>query len=597
MKRILLAAAVLFAVLSCTSETITVVEKATCMNNAYGRDAVSLNGRWNALIDIYDRGEKMDFPLELKPEGKSDFVEYSFDGAMQLDVPGDWNSQAPELEYYEGTVWYARHFNVENIPGTRRFLYFAGVSNRCKVFLNGELVACHEGAFLPFQAEVTGKLRDGDNFLAVKVDNIRREDAIPAMDFDWWNYGGITRDVMLITTPQVYVNDWFISLDKENNQRINVYAELSDSLSAELEVSIPELGLSKKVLTDGGGRTSFNFEAQEIRCWSPSDPKLYAVTICCGGDRVCDNIGFRSIRAEGTSILLNGETFFAKSVSFHEEMPPRAGRACTDEDAEYLLGQAKELGVNMVRLAHYPQNEHIVRLAEKMGIVLWEEIPLWQKIKFSDAGTLGKARSMYREMLLRDRNRCAICFWGLANETRPSEARNAFLKTLLDDAISLDRTRLFTLADDIANYNPDTETVELEDPFIENVDVVAINKYLGWYAHWPCAPEDMKWNVAPGKPLIISEFGGEALYGRRGEADVASSWSEDYQAALYRDNLKAFSNIENLAGISPWVLFDFRSPRRFLPGLQDGWNRKGLISDKGERKQSWQIIHDYYSGK
>lgn len=567
------------------------------MCNVCGRNTVSLNGEWSAIIDQFDRGEKFHMEKNRKPVGNTDFYEYSFDGAMRLKVPGDWNYQKPELKYYEGTVWYGRHIDASPEKGTRQFLYFAGVSTRCKVFLNGVQIAEHEGAFLPFQAEVTNTLRNGDNFLAVMVNNRRTEDSIPALDFDWWNYGGITRDVMLVKTPEVFISDYFISLDRRDSRTINASISLSKAVASEVSIEIPELKIKHTVRTDDNGEASISIATRKLSLWSPESPKLYDVTLRCGGNSITDRIGFRTLSVDGTKILLNGKPFFGKSVSLHEELPQRAGRACTKEDAEYLLGEVKKIGANMVRLAHYPQNEHIVRLAEEMGIVLWEEIPLWQKIKFSDEGTLKLAMKMYSDMLYRDRNRCAVCFWGLANETQPSADRNAFLTKLHNLAKGLDTTRLYTIADNVAAYDPSTGKMEMNDPMADVVDVVAINKYLGWYAKWEKAPADLEWNVATDKPLIISEFGGESLYGRRGDADKVSSWSEDYQAKLYRDNLTTFANIKNLAGISPWLLFDFCSPRRMHPEFQSGWNRKGLISEKGEYKQAWYIIHDYYTSR
>ena len=201
---------------------------------------------------------------------------------------------------------------------------------------------------------------------------------------------------------------------------------------------------------------------------------------------------------------------------------------------------------------------------------------------------------MYREMIGRDRNRCAVCFWGIANETRPSADRNAFLEEVLDVAESMDDTRLFTIADDVARWDEESGQFEMDDPFIDKVDVVAVNRYMGWYAPWPKAPAECRWNVAPGKPLIISEFGGEAMYGVHGNADKAWSWSEDYQEQMIRYNLEMFDRIENLAGISPWVLFDFRSPTRLHPVNQEGWNRKGLLSDQGMKKKAWYVMFDYY---
>jgi beta-glucuronidase len=308
-------------------------------------------------------------------------------------------------------------------------------------------------------------------------------------------------------------------------------------------------------------------------------------------------IGFRNVFVKGTDIYLNDKPIFLKSVSFHEEIPQREGRAFSEADAAMLLSEAKALGCNMIRLAHYPQNEYTVRMAEKMGFLLWEEIPIWQGINFDNVATKAKAGNMIKEMVQRDKNRCALAFWGVANETQPSTARNEFLKYLIASCHEIDTTRLITAAFDLVRFNKEKGVFEMNDSFIKELDVVAVNKYMGWYHPWPVSPEKAIWNVAPGQPLLITEFGGEALYGLSGDEEVASSWSEEYQAKLYRDNIKMFANIPNLRGVSPWVLFDFRSPFRFHPTNQDGWNRKGLVSDQGLRKKAWYIMKDYYNNK
>ena len=564
------------------------------MTNVYGRDYQFLNGKWNAIVDLYDQGEKMKVYENRTPQTGEEFYEYSFEGGLRLNVPGDWNSQTPELKYYEGTVWYARHFDADPQPGQRQFLYFGAVSYRCKVYLNGEQITEHEGGFTPFEVELTGKLRSGDNFLVVQVNNRRTQDAIPALAYDWWNYGGITRDVMLVTTPEQYVRDYFVRLDGNDAGSVKVSLALARPQSADVRIDIPELKVSQTVRTDEDGRAEFGIKVKGLELWEPGDAKLYDVTFSCGDDSVSDRIGFRYLETEGTGILVNGKRTFMRSISFHEEIPQRKGRAFSQADAQMLLSEAEALGVNMIRLAHYPQNEYIVRLAEQMGIILWQEIPIWQGIDFEDKGTESKALGMLEEMIFRDRNRCAVCFWGVANETKPSDARNAFLLSLLKKGRSMDDTRLYVAAFDLVYFNEETRHFEMDDPFTENLDVVAVNKYMGWYHPWPVPPSEAVWNVVPDKPLIISEFGGEALYGQHGDRNMASSWSEEYQARLYEDNIEMFRHIPNLAGVSPWILFDFRSPYRFHPTNQEDWNRKGLVSDQGYRKAAWYIMRDYY---
>ena len=568
------------------------------MTNVYGRDIRSLNGKWNAIIDLYDQGRGMKVYRNQSPKGATDFYEYSFKGGLRLNVPGDWNSQMPELKYYEGTVWYARHFDAKRLVDKRQFLYFGAVSYRCRVYLNGTEIGSHEGGFTPFQIEVTDLLNEGDNFIVVEVNNRRTKDAIPAMSFDWWNYGGVTRDVLLVTTPQTYLEDYFIQLDKESPNQIIAKVHLSDKKPGEkITIAIPELKTSIDMQTDAEGKAEGKFNVKKLQRWSPENPKLYEVIISSAGDCVKEQIGFRNITVKGTDIYLNGKPAFMCSISFHEEIPQRMGRAFSEADAAMLLDEAKALGVNMIRLAHYPQNEYTVRLAEKMGFILWQEIPIWQGIDFIDNNTRKKAQRMLTEMIKRDQNRCAVGYWGIANETQPSKERNEFLTSLLETGKKLDTTRLYVAAIDLVRFNREKKCFVMEDSFTSQLDVVAVNKFMGWYHPWPIEPENAAWKVIPDKPLIISEFGGEALYGQSGDENVASSWSEEYQARLYRDNIRMFDNIPNLRGVSPWILFDFRSPFRFHPTNQDGWNRKGLISDQGMRKKAWYLMKDYYKTK
>ena len=574
---------------------VTGVRAQDLIANVYGREMQSLNGKWDAVVDLYDQGRKNKIYLNRKPEGKTDFYEYAFENGLRLDVPSDWNSQTPELKYYEGTVWYARRFDAPRQDGRRLFLHFGAVSYRCRVYLNGEEIGSHEGGFTPFQIEVTGRLKPADNFLAVEVNNTRTPDAIPAMAFDWWNYGGITRDVSLVSVPEAFVEDYFIRLDKDSADRISADVRLSGApAGTSVLVEIPELKVRETASADERGAAALSFRVKNLKRWSPEDPKLYRVIVSAGRDRVEEMIGFRNVRVVGEDIYLNGAPVFLKSVSFHEEIPQRMGRAFSESDAVMLLSEARALGCNMIRLAHYPQNEYIVRLAEKMGFMLWEEIPVWQGIDFANDATRQKAGRMIREMVGRDRNRCALTFWGVANETQPSESRNEFLRYLISCCRELDDTRLIVAAFDLVRFDRDRQLFVMDDPFIEALDVVAVNKYMGWYHPWPVTPDRAVWDVARGKPLIISEFGGEALYGQHGAADTASSWSEEYQEALYRDNLRMFEYIPNLRGVSPWILFDFRSPFRFHPTNQEGWNRKGLVSDRGYRKKAWYLMKAYY---
>lgn len=573
---------------------LLIVLAISLLPNPYGREHTSLDGEWKAIVDQYDVGMRRPLFLDRTPQGKTEFIEASWESARTLQVPGDWNHQDPELNRYEGTVWYARHFDFSPAPGRRHILHFEGVSMRARVWLNGKKVTEHEGSFTPFEADVTDVLREGDNFLALEVNNSRSADAIPAMSFDWWNYGGITREVMLFSVPEKHIKDYFVRLVAGTRDRIAIDATVTEP-GQKLIVSIPDLKLKASFDSDSEGRVHGEIRARKLRLWAPLKPVLYPVTISYGEDSITEEIGFREISVSGTKILVNGEETFLKSISFHEEIPMEKRRATSEADARLLVDAALELGCNAIRLAHYPQSQRIVRYAESKGLLIWEEIPIWQGIDFGNADTYAKAQVYLEEMIARDKNRCAIGFWSISNETRPSGDRDAFLSRLLEHGRSLDSSRLFASAFDNAYYAEEADRFIMKDSIAGKLDVIGVNKYMGWYAPWPKPAKDILWSVFTDKPLVISEFGGEALSGRTGNADIASSWSEDYQAALYRDNLAMFGNIPNLAGVSPWVLFDFLSPYRQHPVYQNWFNRKGLLSDKGVKKRAWYVMHDFYS--
>ncbi|MFR9565821.1 MAG: sugar-binding domain-containing protein, partial [Rikenellaceae bacterium] len=176
----------------------------TAMQNVMGREKQSLNGKWAVITDIMKLGDRQKWGDPKPAVDNLTLKELYYDGGMTLDVPGDWNSQRLEFFYYEAPMWYKKSFYFTPDDTKRNFLHFAGVSSKAEVYLNGKLLGKHSGGFTPFQFEVSDVLREGENVVVVRVDNIRTTDGIPALDFDWWNYGGITHDVDLISTPKTF---------------------------------------------------------------------------------------------------------------------------------------------------------------------------------------------------------------------------------------------------------------------------------------------------------------------------------------------------------------------------------------------------------
>ena len=566
--------------------------------NPDGRNTTSLDGQWQAIVDPYESGfydyrykpSANGFFKDAKPKSKSDLIEYDFDRSRSLKVPGDWNTQADQLFFYEGTIWYKKSFNYERRPNTRLFVYFGAANYLADVYLNGEKIGQHEGGFTPFNFEITNLVKDTGNFLIVKVDNKRRRDAVPTLMTDWWNYGGLTRHVKLIETPTTFVHDYFIQLQKGSRDRVRGWVRLSgDKLKQRITIRIPEAGISKSFTTDASGSAAIDFKA-DLKLWSPENPKLYEVTIEAETDQVRDQIGFRSVETRGTDILLNGRPIFLRGVCIHEEAPLRGGRAYSREDALTLLGWAKELGANFVRLAHYPHNELMIREADRLGIMVWSEIPVYWTILWENPATLENARNQLSEMIGRDKNRAAVVIWSVANETPLGDARLAFLKNLISHARSLDSTRLMSAA--MERHYTDATTQMIDDPLGEYLDVLGCNEYVGWYDGLPEKADRLEWKSKYQKPLVMSEFGGDALYGHHG--DPLTRWTEEYQENLYQHQLNMLKKIPFLRGTAPWILTDFRSPRRPLPGIQDYWNRKGLISDRGEKKKAFYVMQQWY---
>ncbi|WP_025743510.1 glycoside hydrolase family 2 protein [Aquimarina pacifica] len=581
--------------------------------NTYNRETKSLNGYWHYIVDPYENGfynyryepfenqkvpGKGAFFTNSKPENKADLVEYDFDKSDSIRVPGDWNTQKEKLFYYEGTIWYKKSFDYQvSKKENRVFVYFEASNYQTDVYFNGKKLGVHRGGFTPFNFEITDLLKEKDNFLVIKVDNKRKKEGVPTLNTDWWNYGGITRDVKLVETPSNYIQDYFIHLDPNDNTKIlgQVTINAIPKTTQKVEVIIPELNINKSLETNKEGVGSFEIVSDKIQYWSVKNPNLYKVTIKSNDEEIIDQIGFRTIKTNGSKIELNGENIFLRGISIHEESLLHGGRGSTKEDAEQLLLLAKELGCNYVRLAHYPHNEHMVRLADKMGMLVWEENPVYWTIMWENQETYANAQNQLSEVINRDKNRASVIIWSMANETPTSDARNVFLTKLAKYTREKDPTRLISAALEQSDYKENKFVRTINDPFADQVDILSFNQYIGWYDGLPEKCETISWKIEQDKPILISEFGAGAKKGLYGSKE--ERWTEEFQEHLYTETLKMIDQIDQLQGFSPWVLVDFRSPRRVLPEIQDGWNRKGLVSEKGKKKKAFFVLKSFYENK
>jgi beta-glucuronidase len=580
--------------------------------DADSRPGLDLSGTWHYSIDPYRDGltgfhggsagpghrryDDLDVGTTMRREPSALF-EYDMRRSPTAQVPGSWVGYEPALRYYDGLVWYQKIFAAKRPSGQRAFLRFGAADYASRVYLNGTFIGGHEGGFTPFAFEVTGLLRNGNNQLTVAVDSTRTPDSIPPPVTDWDNYGGITRPVRLIRTPDTYVDDFWIRLKKDGQIAVTVQLDGPHAGGAAVVVRIAALALSIAGKTDAAGMwTASVLAPPSLKRWAPEAPTLYDVEVDAGEDALHDRVGFRTIEVHGRDILLNGRPIFLRGISLHgEEFGEKPSRRLTPEAVRALLVTAKALNANFVRLAHYPHSEIATRMADEMGLLVWSEIPVYWLVKFDNPQTLSLARRMLAENILRDRNRASVIVWSVGNETPPGDARNAFLARLADDARTLDDTRLVSAAV-LANrqVRAGHTLMTIDDPLIAHLDVMAANTYDGWYSSDPLASlPSIEWRSEYDKPLILSEFGAGALAGFHDPAGM-HKFSEEFQAEYYRQTLAMADKIPFLRGMSPWILKDFRSPRRQHPVYQNGWNRKGLVSETGRRKLAFAVLAEYY---
>jgi beta-glucuronidase len=552
-----------------------------------GRQGLSLAGDWVFTTDLHDSGLRQHwYKMEdVAPEARTLPYDWDpFNSDWTMPVPSCWQMQDERLFYFEGACWYARHFDRSALPaGERHFLRIGAAAYECKVFLNGQYLGRHQGASTPFAVEITGALRDGANHLVLCIDNRRSATRVPMNHTDWFNYGGPYREIEIFAVPQARIRDLFVHLVPDNNFRtIRVQAELEGNGSARLE--IPGLGIEATLTPGADGWAAATFEANPD-LWSPASPTLYDVTLTFGQDRVTDRVGFREIRRQGRDIVLNGQPVFLRGISVHED-DETLGKVFDHADLRRRFAHAKELGCNYLRLAHYPHHEAAAKLADEMGLMLWEEVPVYWAIAFSNPDTLIDAKNQLTELIRRDRNRAAVIIWSMGNENPDSDARFAFMSTLVDTARALDPTRLVSAACLVNHVR-----FRIEDRLAEVIDVIGINEYFGWY--FPDYEEliAIGRNSNPDRPVIITETGADGV---KEGGPSKGFFSEDYMTEVYRRQIDILGRLDYIRGMSPWILYDFRAEKR-MNHYQRGWNRKGLIAqDKATKKDAFAVLAAHY---
>lgn len=551
------------------------------------RKKESLNGHWHYAVDQYDTCIRAKWYEEhyYDEEGNSLPVDFSFDEWEMMTLPCCFNTFSDLYKLYDGSMIFTRKFLYARQKDDERMILKIGAANYlCRVFLNKKYVGMHRGSSTPCYFDLTDLLKH-ENRILIQVDSTRRNNQVPALDTDWFNYGGIYRDIELIRVPKVHVKEFKIALEPDSNfRKIRVFVRMSEEITGTAILTIRELGIEKEIPVLGG-RGELLFEA-EPEVWSPENPKLYDVELSCEGDEVRDRVGFREIRVKGMDIVLNGKPVFLHGISCHEDSVPN-GKGLTDEERIENIRIAKELGCNFMRVAHYPHHERMAQLADELGILLWEEVPVYWNIHFDSEDTYQDAENQLKELIHRDYNRASVIIWSVGNENEDTDLRLQFMGNLAKCAHELDHTRAVSAAC-LVNFKKNA----IEDRLEQYLDIIGLNEYCGWYTADLKTLPALFANSKPQKPVIVTEFGADAHAGLHGT--ITDKGTEECQAFVYEKQIETIRNIPYIKGMTPWILYDFRCPRRTSVN-QKYYNTKGLLSaDKKYRKQAFYVLQKFY---
>ena len=617
------------------------------------RNSLTLNGKWHYIVDPMNNGLPEEsffggFPANKTQKNNLERVEFSFEDAETMNVPGDWNSQNENLFFYRGPVWFYKKFNYSLQPNELVHLYIGASNFSTKIFINGKIVGAFNSGYTAFNFEVSKYLKNGDNFIIIQVDNTLSADSVPTKKTDWWPYGGILGDVQLISTPRTFIQNANLQLSDIFLNEIKFSVQLNEPVSKKVNLSIPELGIDLDFVSDREGLIDQKISLDDLILWDVGSPKLYDVVLSTDSDVISDRIGFREIKVIDEKILLNGKQIKLKGISMHAEPIGEEGFAFSKEHFKNLLNTAQDLKVNFIRASHYPYTRYISQLCDELGILLWEEIPVYWNINWSNAETKTSAKTMLTQMIHRDWNRASVIIWSIGNETPFSDARMDFMIDLKETAEGLDSSRLISAAllsgsveqfrsltyflakeglkhsfvsdfektifkQIVSQLQPlygsmDTFRINIKDPLAEHLDIIAYNEYFGWYYTSFIVDQlgveestlrKLMFKLMPSikiesqykKPIHLSEFGAGAKRNFKADSGI---WSEEYQEDVYRHQLEMIQNNDQIQGLSPWILKDFRSMMRPLAGVQDFYNRKGLVDEDGKKKKAFKVLQQFY---
>lgn len=551
------------------------------------RTVLNLGGFWEFRRDTDRFGEELGWQRGFVKE-------------CELAVPGSWNEQRLELMHYFGLGWYQTHFAAPPEWAFRHVsLHFGCAQFNTKVWLNGTYVGQHVGGSLPFVFELNHHLSlGGENILVVAVDASIDPWALPPgrletsqwfegfhrsnppTSYDFFPYGGLSRPVSLqVTSGGMRLDD--IKCESSVNAsartvRCKVWVWISGKLDGEARCRLG--GTTRSTHATAEGRVIFEFLLEDVRLWSDLDPYLYTVNVeLWNQDSLVDTyqrrVGFREVRIEKDRLLLNGRPIFLQGFGKHEDFPI-VGRGLVEPLVVKDFDLLRWMGANSFRTSHYPYAEEWYEYADRTGVLVIGETPfVGLNDRMLTREMLGQAKGVLSEMIRRDHEHPSVIMWSVGNEpTIRSDSGHNFFRELVARARNLDRSRLVTY---VAHEEPE-QNLALED-----VDIVCVNKYFGWYDR----PGDLdgsremlsacldRFRSRFGKPVLLAEFGADALPGMH--ALPAEMFSEEYQAEILEAQIEVARSKPWVIGIHVWAFADFKVGQSVTRAI---YNHKGVLT-------------------
>lgn len=572
------------------------------------RQTHELSGFWDFCFDPEQLGAAQGWPA-------------GFQHGRPIAVPASWNEQFADGRDYLGPAWYQTRFDLPwNWPTQRIFLRFGSVNYLAEVWLNGTRLGDHEGGHLPFEFEVTALVKVQGNCLVVRVEGELAYDRVPPgnvtgesidffsnhagnypqAQFDFFPFCGIQRPVLLYATPRQSLQDLTVVTDLDGSTGlVRVRAQKSDQGAATARFWLRGHGQEFSVETRFNGETAEALlSVPEAALWSPTAPNLYDLTVeLLQVDTVVDAytlpVGIRTIAVVGDQLLLNGQPIYLTGFGRHEDFPV-VGRGLLPAVMIKDYALLEWIGANSFRTSHYPYSEEMLALADRLGFLVIAETPA-VGLYFREDG-LERRRQLcaqfVQELVTRDRNHPSVILWSVANEphSKPPHAK-PFFRELYDLAYALDGTRPVTLV----------STIGLDEEAFEFCDLLCMNRYFGWYTQGGQLDEGLRQlsddldslHQAFGKPLILTEFGADAIAGMH--AQPPEMFSEEYQAELIARTIQVLRQKPFVVGEHVWNLCDFKTSQGIVrPGAL---NHKGVFTRDRRPKLAAQRLREIWGAK